>query len=73
MRSDSKLVWVRLNFRANDLEFEDALMRSCETDPADFQLVIEHRFLGSFALHEEFFLERRERGQAGWRQVPCRS
>ncbi len=70
MRSRSKLKWVRLNFRVNDLEFEEVLMRPCERDPTDFQLVIEHRFLGSFALHEEFFLERRENGCAGgWRPV----
>jgi hypothetical protein len=54
----------------NDLKFEDALMRPCEEHPADFQLVVERRFLGSFALHEEFFLERRESGRlSGWRQV----
>lgn len=43
MRSSSKLVWVRLSFRVNDLEFEDALIRPCEEDPTDFQLVVEHR------------------------------
>ena len=70
MRSSSKLKWVRLNFRVNDLEFEEVLMRPCETDLTDFQLVIEHRFLGPFALHEEFFLERREKGcVGGWRPV----
>ncbi len=70
MRSRSKLKWVRLNFRVNDLEFEEALMRPCERDPTDFELVIEHRFLGSFALHEEFSLEGRENGCAGgWRPV----
>ncbi len=70
MRSSSKLKWVRLNFRVNDLEFEEVLMRPCETDLTDFQLVIQHRFLGPFALHEEFFLERREKGcVGGWRPV----
>jgi hypothetical protein len=51
MRSSSKLRWVRFNFRVNDLEFDEALLRPCGEDPADFQLVVEHRFLGSFALH----------------------
>lgn len=69
MRSDSRLVWARLNFRVNELEFAEALMRPCKEDPADFQLVIEHRLLGSFALHEEFFLERCEGGLTKWRQV----
>lgn len=70
MRSNSKLVLVRLNFRVNDLAFEDALMRPCDEDPTDFQLVIEHRFLGSFALHEDFVLEvRGADGSATWRKV----
>jgi hypothetical protein len=70
MRSRSELKWVRLNFRVNDLEFKEVLVRPCEWDPSDFQLVIEHRFLGSFALHEEFFLEQRENDcVGGWRPV----
>jgi hypothetical protein len=69
-RSRSKLKWVRVNFTVNDLEFEAVLMRPCERDPTDLELVIEHRFLGSFALYEEFFLERRENGCAGgWRPM----
>ncbi len=70
MRSRSKLKWVRLNFKVNDLEFEEALLRPCGEDPADFQLVIEHRFLGSFALHDDFVLEvRGTDGSATWRRV----
>jgi hypothetical protein len=63
------LVWARLNFRVNELEFEEALMQPCKKDPVDFQLVVEHRLLGSFALHEDFFLEQRESCKATWRQV----
>ena len=44
-------------------------MRPCKEDPADFQLIVEHRLLGSFALHNEFFLEERESRLANWRQV----
>lgn len=69
MRWHSKQVWVHLNFRVNELEFAEALMRPCKEDPADFQLVAEHRLLGSFALHEEFFLEQRKSRLAIWRQV----
>jgi hypothetical protein len=70
MRSGPKLMCVRLNFRVNALEFEEALMRPCKEDPTDFQVVVEHRFLGAFALHEEFLLERRESGRlSGWRRV----
>ena len=70
MRSSLKLRWVRFNFRVNDLEFEQALLRPCIEDPADFQLVIEHRFLGTFALHEDFALEVRAfDGLATWRRV----
>lgn len=68
MRSHHRLVWARLNFRANELEFAEALLRPGKGDPADFQLVVEHRLLGSFALHEDFFLEQRT-GLATWRQV----
>jgi hypothetical protein len=70
MRSSSKLRWVRFNFRVNDLEFKEALLRSCGEDPADYQLVVEHRFLGAFALHEDFVLEVRGfDGSATWRRV----
>src|SRR5690348_7042782 len=69
MRSSPKLMWVRLNFSVNDLEFADALPRPCKEDLTDFQLVVEHRLLGSFALHEDFLLERRESGLASWRKV----
>ncbi|MGC2828986.1 MAG: hypothetical protein WB994_05060, partial [Candidatus Acidiferrum sp.] len=70
MRSSPKSTWVRLSFRVNDLEFAEALLRPCKKEPTDFQLVVEHRFLGSFALHEEFLLERRGSGRvSGWRQV----
>lgn len=68
MRSDAKPVWARLNFRVNELEFAEAQLRPCKGDPAEFQLVVEHRLLGSFALHEDFFLEQRA-SLASWRQV----
>ena len=53
MKSSSKLVWIRLNFRVNDLEFRQGLMRPSERDATDFQILIEDRFLGSFALHDD--------------------
>ena len=61
MRSSPKSIWLRLNFRVNELEFEEALMRACKKDQTDFQLVVEHRFPRSFALHEEFSSKVRER------------
>jgi len=70
MRSSSKSTWVRFNFRVNNLEFEEALLRPCGEDPADFQLVVEHRFLGAFALHDDFVLGMRGiGGSATWRRV----
>lgn len=69
MRSSSKLRWVRFNFRVNDLEFAEALLRPRGEDPADVQLIIEHRFLGSFALHDDFVLEVRGIGVPTWRRV----
>jgi hypothetical protein len=59
MRSSSELARVRLDFRVNELEFQQGLIKPCEDDPIDFQIYIEHRFLGSFALHQGFLLELR--------------
>lgn len=68
MRSNSRLVWVLLNFRVNGLEFRDGLLRPCREDETDFQLVVEHAFLGAFALHAAFLLELRGVDGA-WRKV----
>lgn len=68
MRSNAKPVCVRLNFRANGLEFRDALLRPSREDATDFQLVVEHAFLGSFALHAGFVLELRKTDEP-WRTV----
>jgi hypothetical protein len=70
MRSSSKRARVRLDFRVNELEFQQGLIKPCEDDPIDFQIVIEHRFLGSFALHEDFVFELRGSDGAGaWKMV----
>jgi hypothetical protein len=70
MRSSSKLVWIRINFRVNDLEFRQGLMRPSEPDATDFQILIEDKFLGSFALHDDFDLQLRDReGVHDWRKV----
>lgn len=57
MRSGSKLARVRLDFRVNGLGFQQGLIKPCADDPIDFQIFIEHNFLGTFALHEDFVLE----------------
>jgi len=70
MKSSSKLVWIRLNFRVNDLEFREGLMRPNEQDATDFQILIEDKFLGAFALHDDFDLQMWDReGVRGWRKV----
>jgi hypothetical protein len=47
-----------------------AVERVLGREERERELVVEHRFLGSFALHEEFLLERRESGRlSGWCQV----
>jgi hypothetical protein len=69
MKSSSKLVWIRLNFRVNDLEFRQGLMRPSERDATDFQILIEDRFLGSFALRDDFELQLRGREGGDWRKV----
>lgn len=70
MRSSSKLARVRLDFRVNELEFQQGLIKPCEDDPIDFQIFIEHNFLGAFALHEDFVLELRGSDSGGaWEKV----
>src|SRR6266478_3004858 len=70
MKSSSRLVWIRLNFLVNDLEFPQGLMRPSEKDATDFQILIEDRFLGSFALHDDFDLQLWDpEGVRDWRKV----
>jgi hypothetical protein len=70
MRPLSKLARVRLDFRVNGLEFQQGLIKPCEDDPLDFQIFIEHKFLGSFALHEDFVLELRGGdGVGAWKKA----
>src|SRR5882762_7289369 len=69
MRASSRLIWIRINFRVNDLEFRQGLMRPSERDATDFQILIEDRFLGSFALHDDFDLQLRGREGGNWRKV----
>src|ERR1700730_8808044 len=70
MRLNSKLVWIRINFRVNDLEFRQGLMRPSEWDPTIFQILIADRFLCRFSLHEDFDLQLRNRnGLYDWRKV----
>ncbi len=70
MRSSSKLVRIPLNFRVNDLEFRQGLLRPSEQDATDFQILIEDKFLGSFALHYDFALQLRDpESVRDWRKV----
>jgi len=63
--------WFTFAVRVNGVEFFEASLRSCEEPPADVDVLIRDRRLGSFALHEEFTLEIPEGGdeRASWRQV----
>jgi hypothetical protein len=70
MRASSELARVRLDFRVNELEFQQGLIKPCEDDPIDFQIYITHRFLGSFARHEDFVLELRgSDGVGAWEKA----
>jgi len=70
MRASSNLASLRLDFRVNEIEFRQAQLHPAENDPADFQIVIEHPFLGPFAVHEEFVLELRSGDDSGtWKKV----
>jgi hypothetical protein len=45
------------DFRVNGIEFRQGQLRSAGNDPTDFEIVIKHPFLGTFAVHEEFVFE----------------
>jgi len=71
VRAQSSSERFSFSMRVNGVEFHQASFRWCGEHPADFELVIRDRQLGSFALHEEFLLEiLEEKGDnAGWRAV----
>jgi hypothetical protein len=70
MRASYNLESVSLDFRVNEIEFLQAQFRPAGNDATDFQIVIEHPFLGSFAVHEEFDFELRADDDAGtWEKV----
>jgi len=62
------LEWFNFSVRVNGLEFHEASLRPHGEKPAQFDVVIRDRQLGSFALHEEFVLEipRGQERNAGW-------
>jgi len=55
----------------NGLEFREVCVRRCGEQPAEFEVMIRDRQLGTFALHEEFLLElpQRQHADARWRAV----
>ena len=70
MRSSSRVARVRLEFRVNELEFQEVLIKPREDDLTAFQIVVKDKFLGSFALHQDVALELRRNGCAGtWERV----
>jgi hypothetical protein len=70
MRPSSKLMSVPLEFRVNEREFRQALVKPSGAGWIDFQILIEDRLLGALALHEDFLLELREGRSSGvWSRV----
>ena len=71
MKSAAKSKWIPLDFRVNGLEFGRARLESIPPHTRSFEVVIEHRLLGFFALHDDFDLELGEgcEDSGGWRTV----
>jgi hypothetical protein len=71
MKSISKLKWIFLGFRVNGLEFGRARLVPMPPNSGSFEVVIEHRLLGLFALHDGFDLELRagRKVSAAWQTV----
>ncbi len=70
MRVSSNIAPFRFDFRVNEIEFRQGQLHPPGNDPADFQIIIEHPFLGPFAVHEEFVFELRSGDCAGtWERV----
>jgi hypothetical protein len=70
MRTSCNLASVDLDFRVNELEFRRAQLHGDGNDRASLQIIIEHPFLGAFALHREFVFELRSSDRWGtWEKV----
>jgi hypothetical protein len=70
MRASCNLASVDLDFRVNELEFRRAQLRWDGNDRASLQIIIEHPFLGAFAVHRQFVFELRSSDRGGtWEKV----
>src|SRR5271170_5805308 len=70
MRASCNLASVDLDFRVNELEFRRAQLHWGGNDRASFQIIIEHPFLGAFAVHGELVFQLRSGDSGGtWEKV----
>jgi hypothetical protein len=71
MNSTAKPKWISLDYRVNGVECRHARLAPILSNSATFDVVVEHRLLGRFALHDEFALELRDdREEMGsWQKV----
>lgn len=69
MESISRAPRTPLEFRVNGLVFSCCYLERCAEDPAKVEVIIQHRLLGRFHLHEEFVLELKTGSSEEWRRV----
>lgn len=71
MNSSARSKWISLDYRVNGVEFRRARLTPTPSNPAAYDVVIDHRLLGRFALHDEFVVELRDAREetTGWRKV----
>ncbi len=72
VNSSARSKWISLDYRVNGVELRRARLTPTPSNSAPYDVVIEHRLLGRFALHDEFVLELRDARErmTGWREVP---
>jgi len=69
MKSIPKLQRIPLEFRVNGLEFRSGYLEHRTENPTKVEVLIEHRLLGRFRLHNEFDLELKTSSSDEWRRV----
>lgn len=69
MESIDRVGPIALEFRVNGLEFRQGFLHWSDQHLGSVEVLIEHRLLGPFRLHDEFIVELREGSSPEWRQV----
>jgi hypothetical protein len=71
VNSSARSKWISLDYRVNGVELRRARLTPTPSNSAAYDVIIEHRLLGRFALHDEFVVELRDAREEmdGWREV----